>query len=512
MHERVENGNKLIKVNSFPFDKVYFGMPQYTGKTMKLNRPLFVTPYKGIASIFAVSRNEKVRSIIRGSGYKNLGYDEWGLPKSQLQDYLTELHIQVQGGKDFPEQTFDLSGYVYEIDGSKLKDNIYQHPWMNKDKEFLIADIDEVKFSSIRKVNIKTYVKHYDSRPIKESYQIEGDTMKHDGFEEIRALLTGEELIEESTSRSLKDEILLEYRHLPKDVSNKTKDDDKSTSVGNLNKIKQILRKHVNENSFSLEIFDESFIKMYKLDENPSFIKEHPIDERKAFNLIKPIAIKADEYAKSNNIKAFHQTIKKLFKLIGIKDPDARTKFTRRNFYVKIDGRSEEIRFNWTERELTRLNISDYYFFHFSKKPIVGNIILSSHSTPVGKYASDFYYATPRVFMFAIKKEQLKSMDGNSLRPYLMDIAMTYGSFRTFCLPTEVYVDNGEERYGPFIPVFTPKEGVRTYQPKIDGMDESNIVEKYPNKNKRVHNYSESYIDETIERFDAFMEEFDLNK
>ena len=216
MNKHIENEtDKLIKVNSVPFDKVYFGMPQYIGKTMKLNRPLFVTQYKGIASIFAVSRNDKIRNIIRGTGYKNLGYDEWELPKSQLQDYLTELHIQVQGGKDFPEKTFDLSGYVYEIDISQLKDNIYQHPWMTKDREFLISNVDEVKFTGIRKVDIKTYVKHYDSKPIKETFEsydnesiiineestdVSINTSEvniiQDGFEEIRALLTGDYITE----------------------------------------------------------------------------------------------------------------------------------------------------------------------------------------------------------------------------------------------------------------------------------------------------------------------------
>jgi hypothetical protein len=130
-------------------------MPQRVGNSMKLDRPLFITPYKRIASIFAVSRDPKIGSRI---GASNRGYDGWIYP-IRNDDYLNEVHVKVnKSQKDFEPFEIDCTGYVYEIDVSNLKDHIYRKPWMSPNLEFLLANVDQVQFSNVRTINAHVYV------------------------------------------------------------------------------------------------------------------------------------------------------------------------------------------------------------------------------------------------------------------------------------------------------------------------------------------------------------------
>lgn len=134
-------GSSMIKVDDFPYDKVYFGSPtKYDGK-MDLTRPLFVTPFKGLASIFAAAHNRDAMRYPKG--HYNLGYDEWGLPDDQLNEYFDTIHIRIEGMPEVPEYEVDATGYVHEIDISDLKENIYRYPWMNE-REALIGIVDHV--------------------------------------------------------------------------------------------------------------------------------------------------------------------------------------------------------------------------------------------------------------------------------------------------------------------------------------------------------------------------------
>lgn len=145
------------KCKDFPFNKVYFGMPtKMDDNSFNLDRPLFVTPYKSIASIFAVSRSPLIRSRLHGN--YNLGYDEWVKPKTD--HYLNELHIRVErSNMKFDEFELDLTGYVYEIDVSKLKDYIFNGPYGQDGLEYVIKGLDKVEFSDKHEVNIKTHVR-----------------------------------------------------------------------------------------------------------------------------------------------------------------------------------------------------------------------------------------------------------------------------------------------------------------------------------------------------------------
>lgn len=164
----------IKKINDFPFKKVYFGSPNKMPSTMKLDGPLFVTPYIGLASIFAVRpQNMQKYGVPRGVDY-NRDYDEWKLPFDKLKKPLKELHVWVEGkGINIKPVTEDVSGYVYTIDITpEIKDHIYQSSKMDKEREFCIDKIDSVSFSSMEKVDIKMTVDSREPKPVQESADI----------------------------------------------------------------------------------------------------------------------------------------------------------------------------------------------------------------------------------------------------------------------------------------------------------------------------------------------------
>jgi len=154
----------IKKVKDFEYDKVYFGMTEYVGDHFDLDRPLFVTPYKGLASIFAASRNPKVNEYLRGSGYDNRGYEEWSWPADKLKDYLDEVHMLAEGAPDLKPTTIDCVGYVYEIDMKDVTGSIGKYPWMNQnEREYLICDQDSIKFKP-HEVRVKMHIKGVPSK------------------------------------------------------------------------------------------------------------------------------------------------------------------------------------------------------------------------------------------------------------------------------------------------------------------------------------------------------------
>lgn len=141
IQEQEVDENGLIKVKNIPSDMMYFGSFKDFGNNMlKLSKPrLFVTPYMGIASIFTVDRS---RYNIPPGESVNLAYDEWNSDDNE--EPFEEIHTIVEGIPDFPERSFENTGWIYGIDISKYKDNIYQESWMNPEKEFLIIDVPEL--------------------------------------------------------------------------------------------------------------------------------------------------------------------------------------------------------------------------------------------------------------------------------------------------------------------------------------------------------------------------------
>ena len=153
------DNNKMIPVTNFKFNKVYYGDPikRTTSMICDDNRPLFATPYPGIASIF--SGRDNIRKILREKGCKNynLGYDEWCLDLSKLEKPLSEVHVRVEGYPDLKSFTYTCEGYIHTIDVSNIKQNLYQYPWMSNGKEVLIANMKEIPIENVEKVSV-TYI------------------------------------------------------------------------------------------------------------------------------------------------------------------------------------------------------------------------------------------------------------------------------------------------------------------------------------------------------------------
>ena len=155
--------NKLIPVKDYPFDTVYKGA---MGE-LKTN-PLFVTPYKGIASIFAAHDAfvEKLHKM--GLRSFNSAYDEWNWSAGELLEPLKTVHVKIHSyeGKTFEPFEIDAEGFLYTFDVSNLKDKIYRYDWMDPDKEALVANYGQIEMPGAEKVTI-----HYIVEPVKHTQE-----------------------------------------------------------------------------------------------------------------------------------------------------------------------------------------------------------------------------------------------------------------------------------------------------------------------------------------------------
>lgn len=153
-----ESSVDMMKVDDLECDELYFGSDTKYPVEIDLNRPLFVTPLKGIASIF-VGRAD-LKGIIPKGSY-NLDYKEWRLPDKELMKPLKTVHVYVEGYPDLKEQEITLKGYIHCIPFKYYKDNIYRYPWMSKGVEYLIANTENMKveFTRIIECEVKYIVK-----------------------------------------------------------------------------------------------------------------------------------------------------------------------------------------------------------------------------------------------------------------------------------------------------------------------------------------------------------------
>ena len=141
---------QLIKVDNFPFDKVYFGSPiKFDGTIKSPSEVLFITPYKGIASIFACDKSLYKINGSENVAHINIDYDEWKLDAGSLEDPLSTVHVIIEGDPDRETSTFQATGYIYEIDATKYKDQIFRYPWQDETKEFLIVGSPEIEYTEV---------------------------------------------------------------------------------------------------------------------------------------------------------------------------------------------------------------------------------------------------------------------------------------------------------------------------------------------------------------------------
>ena len=123
----------IKKVDDFPFDKVYFGSPHKLPLEFKLDGPLFVTPYPGVASIFAVRPQHPSKYGVKG--YCNRDYYEFrsALKDTLLKKPLSELHVRLQCNDDIKPAVELVTGNIYELKVTpEIRDHIYQSSKMNK--------------------------------------------------------------------------------------------------------------------------------------------------------------------------------------------------------------------------------------------------------------------------------------------------------------------------------------------------------------------------------------------
>lgn len=151
-----KHDNTLIPVKDFPYDTVYRG--SYDGHID--TNPLYVTPFKGLASIFAA--RDAIRPKLRELGLRvyNMDYDEWKLKPSELMKPFTTVHVKIQSkeGKTFEPFEIEATGDVYTFDVSNLKDKIYRYNWMDPDKEALVVDYGEIQMPKAERVTVKYIV------------------------------------------------------------------------------------------------------------------------------------------------------------------------------------------------------------------------------------------------------------------------------------------------------------------------------------------------------------------
>jgi len=170
--------DKPIPIQNYKPDIVYFGCAKKLNDKIDIDKQLFITPYKGIASIFSADR-PWVRQLYRmGIRSFNSDYDEWNQTDG-LDEPLKVVHVRVHDydGKSFEPFELTGNGFIYAIDISKLKDHVAKYEWMDQSKEALLVDLNEVPIKDVQPVTVR-----YIIRPDVENFQ-ESSTDNHDYWE-----------------------------------------------------------------------------------------------------------------------------------------------------------------------------------------------------------------------------------------------------------------------------------------------------------------------------------------
>ena len=119
---------------------------------------VFVTPFKGIASCFVISRNQILRKFEQ-LGYRvqncNFKYDVWNKPNEQLLDVAPVVNVTIQrsGLKCDQIVSGTATGYLYTIDFNKYKDHCHmfnKNP--NSDVEFCIQG--DVEYQNVQEITV----------------------------------------------------------------------------------------------------------------------------------------------------------------------------------------------------------------------------------------------------------------------------------------------------------------------------------------------------------------------
>lgn len=148
--KHVKHNDDLVPVKRPDEDEVYFGSPTNYMPEIDLDGPLFVTPYKGLASIY-VGRDIVKSKIPRGN--YNLQYEEWG-KLGEVDKPLSDVHVYVEGYPFLEQTVVEGEGYIHCVKTKDYTDDFYRYSWMNN-REYLIANTDNMKVEFTRSIKCK---------------------------------------------------------------------------------------------------------------------------------------------------------------------------------------------------------------------------------------------------------------------------------------------------------------------------------------------------------------------
>lgn len=146
-----ESGEKE-KITDFKYDEVYFGSKNKIESPMQVKGPLFITPYIGIASIFAVRPTNLEKYGVPKGANVNKAYEEWNHIPENIERLekgpLDEIHMNICGAPYVKEVTETHSGYIYVIKVTdEIRNNIWRSSVMDRSFEYVIENISSIELT-----------------------------------------------------------------------------------------------------------------------------------------------------------------------------------------------------------------------------------------------------------------------------------------------------------------------------------------------------------------------------
>lgn len=153
-----DRNSEKIPVKDINFDNVYFGSPKKYSRGIKIDRPLFVTPFMGIASIFIWNDMDIQNHVPKGT--YNLQYEEWmHASDEELSKPFKEVHVYVEGYPELEPYEIENTGYIHTVNASKYKNDFYKYEGMVDKLEYLIDTDDSfVDVTSVQEVTVRYYI------------------------------------------------------------------------------------------------------------------------------------------------------------------------------------------------------------------------------------------------------------------------------------------------------------------------------------------------------------------
>ena len=157
--QEFDHNSTKMPVNNVSFDKLYFGSPVKYEGCIELDRPLFVSPYMGIASIFTF-RDLDIQNRTP-KGIYNLKYEEWiNASNYDLTKPFKDVHVYVEGYPELEPYEIENTGYIHVIDGHEYSDRLCRYDWMDDNLEYLIDDSaqNEVHIDNVIECTVRYHV------------------------------------------------------------------------------------------------------------------------------------------------------------------------------------------------------------------------------------------------------------------------------------------------------------------------------------------------------------------